>query len=88
MRIREEDLSEGEVICNKCLGAGEILRGDIQYMDEICSKCWGTGKIDWIENVMGKQPVSLLNGDPDGAVDLYYHGNKIIETTKDGIRIY
>lgn len=50
-QINEED---GEVLCDKCQGEGNILNHDIQLMDYICPKCNGEGKVDWVRNVMWK----------------------------------
>ncbi len=50
-------VGEGEVICDKCDGAGyrdkPQLRGIVRS-DE-CPKCEGQGKLDWIDNAMGKK---------------------------------
>jgi hypothetical protein len=52
-------VKDGEVVCNKCLGEGEILlRGD-HFGVELCPKCLGVGKLDWIENVVGKKIVEF-----------------------------
>jgi DnaJ-class molecular chaperone len=40
-------LNEGEVICDKCNGAGTIWHGFT------CQNCYGTGKLDWVTNAMG-----------------------------------
>ncbi|MHA1816660.1 MAG: hypothetical protein ACTSX1_11680 [Candidatus Heimdallarchaeaceae archaeon] len=83
--ISERDLQPGEVICNKCDGVGEILPKHKHFGVEICPKCDGFGKLDWIENIMGKLSTFPLFADPDDVVELYFKGNKLIETTKDGI---
>lgn len=46
-------LKEGEIICNKCKGEGEIVYDNIFAI--WCSKCRGTGKVDWISNAMNKE---------------------------------
>ena len=49
-------LKEYEVVCNKCLGQGNLKKGD-QYSP--CPKCLGEGKLDWVENVVGKRRKEL-----------------------------
>ncbi len=84
----EKDLKEGEVICNKCSGTGEIHGRRRIDASLTCSKCWGVGKLDWIDNVMGRSNFDQFpHGELDDAVDLYYQGNKLIEMTSDGIKI-
>lgn len=39
------------MICDKCDGKGITL---IHNRERECNKCYGTGKLDWIENVFGK----------------------------------
>lgn len=53
-------LSEGEKVCPKCKGKGRIPKNNgffTKHLDPslICDKCFGDGKIDWIEQVTGKQ---------------------------------
>jgi len=48
------ELEEGEIKCPKCKGKGYIK--DPRGFKTACVKCLGCGKIDWIENVVGKQP--------------------------------
>lgn len=56
-------LEKGEMICPECNGSGIS-----EYVQEInienyqtitgktfCEKCFGTGKLDWIENLVGKE---------------------------------
>jgi DnaJ-class molecular chaperone len=47
------EFKPGEVICNECNGTG--LKTDRTTYYQKCSKCYGTGKLDWIENIVGKQ---------------------------------
>ena len=67
MRITDEDLEEGELICNKCEGGGTWPQ---LFMDEhnndaanyyICPKCHGAGKLDWIERIVGKAKAPYWN---------------------------
>ena len=44
----QTDLSPGEFICDTCHGRKLIDHN-------ICPKCNGAGKVDWIENIIGKQ---------------------------------
>ena len=54
--LYEDSLEEEYVICNRCDGTGKKLtkHGRFQYSGP-CDKCWGEGKLDWIENVVGKE---------------------------------
>jgi len=53
-------LKEGEVICSKCHGAGQVLivirDNEYSYNDK-CNKCYGEGKTDWVTNIMWVEPV-------------------------------
>ena len=56
-------LREDEMICSRCHGDRLAINGsDVSDFDgdeiatvELCPKCLGTGKVDWIENVVGKE---------------------------------
>ena len=52
MKIKNKDLNEGEVICNKCKGKGTK---DKVY---VCDTCDGDGKVDWVRNVV-ERPTSV-----------------------------
>ena len=52
-------MKDGEIVCNKCLGEGEILPYGDHFGVEICPKCLGVGKLDWVENVVGKKIVEF-----------------------------
>jgi len=61
---KELVLEEGEIICDRCNGTGDA--GDNQFpgawrsWEPTCNKCWGAGKLNWIENVFGKDhPVNI-----------------------------
>jgi hypothetical protein len=82
------ELEPGEEICPHCEGKGEEPGKYIEGYRMTCRKCWGEGKLDWIEMAMGKQFDHIpFTANPDGAVDLYYKGRKILETTKRGMRV-
>jgi hypothetical protein len=93
-------LKEGEVKCSKCKGKGSILHGDPQKMDYNCGKCNGTGVTDWVTNAMVRNFSFIKPGvytqevdysymiNPCAEVDLYYEGTKMLETTKDGFKIW
>lgn len=51
------DLKPGEVICDKCDGSGIIQTTDKKFFihKRQCDQCKGDGKLDWIENVVGKE---------------------------------
>jgi uncharacterized protein YuzB (UPF0349 family) len=50
--LDKAELNEGERHCDICSGVG-ILK---EYSAvNFCPKCKGTGKLDWIENILGKQ---------------------------------
>jgi RecJ-like exonuclease len=46
-------IKEGEIICDKCCGFGHIY--SVEIYNEKCDKCQGTGKVNWIENIFGKE---------------------------------
>jgi hypothetical protein len=53
------NLEKGEVICDRCFGKGVMRiteqRGKSFYpVKKMCDKCHGDGKLDWIENIRGK----------------------------------
>ena len=58
-----EPLKEDEVICSRCSGIGhkeeDRLGVDLFFP---CIKCSGFGKLDWVENVTGKESRSLIWG--------------------------
>lgn len=48
-------LSEGEVLCGVCDGGGitrEVTESSVTV--GTCPHCLGSGKLDWIENIIGK----------------------------------
>jgi len=52
------DLNEGEKICDSCNGVGYHIisfTGSAKW----CKKCKGTGKLNWIEEIFGKQEVII-----------------------------
>ncbi len=93
-------LKDGEMICNKCRGYGVIHGNNFDEISINCPKCQGGGVVDWVQNVIWKDPSieievepidfdEIFVVDPEASADLYYAGNKIFETTKDGgIKIY
>lgn len=64
MEIKLE-LKSGEVICDKCNGHGvmsnTVQRGKHFFIEKShCDKCHGEGKLDWIENITGKEEGDIL----------------------------
>jgi len=59
-------LEEGEIICDRCNGTGDAgdnkFPGAWRSWEPTCNKCWGTGKLNWIENVFGKEFPYTMNG--------------------------
>lgn len=51
--IKQEDLAEGEVLCDVCNGLG--YENNPHFGPIICKKCQGVGKLDWIERIVGKK---------------------------------
>ena len=51
--IQQEDLAEGEVLCDVCNGFG--YENNPHFGPIICKKCQGAGKLDWIERIVGKK---------------------------------
>lgn len=59
-------LNEGEKFCDKCKGKGKVQKGvrnlgKTGLMLLVCSECLGDGKIDWVEEVLGKQRKVVMN---------------------------
>ena len=55
-------LKEGEYICSKCEGKGIIYEmGTLSTLPYTCNKCNGSGIVDWVEQVVGKPDISLLD---------------------------
>ena len=58
-------INPGEIICDKCNGTGLVddppksfsITGHIPGDKYRCQKCKGTGKLDWIENIVGKNKI-------------------------------
>ena len=44
---------ESLVVCNKCNGTGTLGQHHSPF-PQLCHKCWGIGKLDWVENIVGK----------------------------------
>ena len=44
------DLKDGEIICPRCKGNGEIMGCTCMVL---CPKCKGKKKLDWVENATG-----------------------------------
>jgi hypothetical protein len=63
---KELVLEEGEIFCDRCNGSGDAgdnkFPGAWRSWEPTCSKCWGTGKLNWIENVFGKEFPYPMNG--------------------------
>jgi hypothetical protein len=51
--LKEEELEEGEVLCDVCKGYGYIT--DEAWGRRVCKKCQGMAKLDWIEKIVGKK---------------------------------
>lgn len=49
--IDKSDCKEGEAICRKCKGRGQIMSEDASN-DVICSKCLGRGIVDWVKQAV------------------------------------
>ena len=61
------ELKDGEVLCDKCEGDGEIKYTDEKFFirKRTCEKCYGDGKLDWLENITGKkEPLPWFCGQP------------------------
>ena len=84
----EVELKPGEEICPQCEGTGEEPGKFIEGFRITCHRCWGDGKLDWIEMAMGKPNLQgNYRINPCAGVDLYHKGRKILETTKEGMRV-
>lgn len=58
--LKEEDLEEGEVLCDMCKGYGYI--NNEQWGRMVCRKCQGEAKLDWIERIVGKKEPEFISG--------------------------
>jgi len=58
------NLQEGELICDKCNGTGQSIEELTETSKKWtwCSKCYGSGKVDWIDNIMGRRPLTSSSG--------------------------
>ena len=54
--IDEGDCKEGESICRKCEGIGQVTTDGGPIMN--CSKCLGRGIVDWISQAVVRPPQS------------------------------
>jgi len=75
-------LKEGEMICSRCEGTRLLVTGEMEFSSfdgtsipsvEICDKCLGTGKVDWVENVVGKDDglaIHILSNNPPTSASL------------------
>jgi len=82
---------EGKIDCPKCLGVGEVLIRTKEHLRVIlCPKCKGKGTLDWIENIIGVKGTYIKPGIYTNEVDVsfYYSGEKILETSKDGLKFF
>lgn len=70
------ELAEDEVICYKCNGSGVLTHNE--FFDQICTECNGTGKLDWIENVFGKE-INSFNWN-----SMATNSGTVYVTTQDG----
>lgn len=50
-KIGLSDLQDGEIICDEC--QGHVYNSHLLPRFD-CFKCDGAGKLDWIENIVGK----------------------------------
>ena len=48
-------LEPGEIICDGCNGIGYDMTIDIETSMEVCPKCFGNKKLNWTENIFGKE---------------------------------
>jgi len=66
------NLDKGECICDTCFEDGNtetkkflstkkgelvIVEVNVIHVNPYCSKCHGAGKLNWIENVFGKEDI-------------------------------
>lgn len=50
-------LNKGENFCIKCRGNGLVKSKPVNFRKALilkCDVCLGTGKLDWVENIVGK----------------------------------
>ena len=58
-------MSDDLMLCSKCNGEGHIKQEDFDpLLDDkgiICPKCHGHKKVDWVENIVGKEIPEIDN---------------------------
>lgn len=56
-------LNEGDTICDICNGIGMThYQKDANWHEyKVCKKCGGTRKVNWIENIFGKQEIIRID---------------------------
>jgi len=78
-----EDIEK--MICDKCNGEGTVysrieefdpLIDEDEYIASICPKCHGHKKLDWIENILGKEIPKFT--EKDFFRQEYPIGNKVV----------
>jgi len=56
--IDESDCKEGESICKKCKGEGQIVVKNYHHQHiEVCPQCLGKGIVDWVTQAVERPPV-------------------------------
>ena len=83
--LYEDSLEEDYVICNRCDGTGKINSATWGFQ-QVCTKCWGEGKLDWIENVVGKQQPYLSSSSTSSVSSTDVSSNHI--TTQRAVKSY
>jgi len=50
---------DGKIDCPECNGKGN--KENEYNWSILCQKCHGSGKLDWIENIKGKEPIPSIS---------------------------
>ena len=66
--IDKSDCKEGEVICKKCMGAGELIPRDSHFRVDICSQCLGRGIVDWITQAVERPPLNFTDSSSSSSI--------------------
>ena len=58
--IDESDCKEGESICKKCKGSGQVdVKNYHHTYIETCPQCLGRGIVDWVTQAVERPPVAI-----------------------------
>jgi len=69
--IDKSDCKEGEVICRKCKGRGEIWPKE-EYINELCPQCLGRGIVDWVTQAVERPRITFTDSSSSSSMSSTY----------------